>query len=74
MGRGAIATSGNDITIKDGSGYTEETVDLSGGKAISWNVTTPAGKTTVNIPEEKGFYILNHCCPTKIKIEYKDAL
>lgn len=59
MGRGAIATSGNDITIKDGSGYTEETVDVSGGKATTWNVTTPSGKTTVNIPEEKGFYILN---------------
>lgn len=59
MGRGAIVTSGNDITIKDGSGYTEETVDVSGGKAISWNVTTPAGKTTVNISDQKGFYILN---------------
>lgn len=57
MGRGAIATSGNDITIKDGSGYTEETVDVS--KATSWNVTTPSGKTTVSIPEEKGFYVLN---------------
>jgi hypothetical protein len=59
MGRGAIETSGNDITIKDGSGYTEETVDVSGGKAASWNVTTPSGKTTVNIPGEKGFYVLN---------------
>lgn len=58
MGRGAIAASGNDITIKEGSGYAEETVEVSGDKA-SWNVTTPAGKTTVDIPAEKGFYILN---------------
>jgi hypothetical protein len=58
MGRGTIATKENDITMKDGSGYSEETVDAGGDKA-SWNVTTPAGKTTVNIPEEKGFYILN---------------
>lgn len=59
MGRGIIATSGNDITVKDGSGYTQETVDVSGEKAVSWNVTIPAGKVTVNIPEEKGSYILN---------------
>ncbi|HLL42687.1 MAG TPA: hypothetical protein VK369_06085 [Segetibacter sp.] len=59
MGRGAITTNGNEITMKEGSGYSEETVEVSGEKAISWNVTTPAGKTTINIPEEKGFYVLN---------------
>jgi hypothetical protein len=59
MGRGAITANGNDITMKEGSGYSEETVEVSGDKAVTWNVTTPAGKTTVNIPEEKGFYVLN---------------
>lgn len=59
MGRGAIKLNGNDISMSDGSGYTEETVEVSGDKAITWNVTTPSGKTTVAIPEEKGFYILN---------------
>ena len=59
MGRGAITTNGNEITMKEGSGYSEETVEVSGEKAISWNVTPPAGKTTINIPEEKGFYVLN---------------
>ena len=59
MGRGAITTNGNEITMKEGSGYSEETVEVSGEKAITWNVTTPAGKTTINIPEEKGFYVLN---------------
>lgn len=59
MGRGAITVKENNITMKEGSGYSEETVEVSGGKAVSWNVTTPAGKTTINIPEEKGFYVLN---------------
>lgn len=59
MGRGAITTTGNDITVKDGSGYTEETIDVSGDKPESRNVTTALGKTTVDIPPEKGFYILN---------------
>lgn len=59
MGRGAITANGNEITMKDGSGYTEETVEVSEDKPISWSVTTPSGKTTVNIPDEKGFYILN---------------
>lgn len=59
MARGTIATAGDDITIKDGSGYTEETVDVSEDKPVSWSITTPAGKTPVSIPGEKGFYILN---------------
>lgn len=59
IGRGQITAKDNDITMKDGSGYTEETVEIKGDKAVTWNVTTPSGKTTVNIPEEKGFYILN---------------
>lgn len=59
MGRGGITANGNDITMKEGSGYSEETVEVSGDKATSWNVTTPAGKTSVNIPAEKGFYVLN---------------
>src|SRR3954454_24528932 len=59
MGRGQITASGNDITMKDGNGYTEETVEMKEEKAAAWNVTTPTGKTTINIPEEKGLYILN---------------
>lgn len=59
MGRGTVTANGNDITMKEGSGYTEETVDVSGDKSVTWNVTTPTGKTTINIPGEKGFYILN---------------
>ena len=44
MGRGGIKANANDITMKDGSGYAEETVEVSEGKPVSWNVTTPSGK------------------------------
>jgi hypothetical protein len=59
MGRGQINATGNDITMKDGTGYVEETVEIKEDKPVTWNVTTPSGKTSVNIPGEQGLYILN---------------
>jgi hypothetical protein len=59
MGRGSVTAQGNDVTMKEGVGYAEETVELSGNKPATLKVTTPAGKSTINIPAEKGFYILN---------------
>ena len=59
IGRGKITAKDNAVTMTDGSGYVEETVEVTDEKPVSWDVTTPAGKTTINIPEEKGFYILN---------------
>lgn len=59
MGRGAITVSGNDITMKEGTGYTEETIEVSGDKPENRNVTTPSGKTNIEIPGEGGFYVLN---------------
>lgn len=59
MGRGQIAASGNEITMKQGSGHAEETVEVKDDKPVTWNVNTPSGKITINIPEEKGFYVLN---------------
>ncbi|MCW3113584.1 MAG: hypothetical protein JWR18_1980 [Segetibacter sp.] len=59
IGRGKITAQDNNITMTNGAGYTEETVEVKGDKAVAWNVTTGTGKTTINIPEEKGFYILN---------------
>lgn len=59
IGRGKITAQENNITMSGASGYTEETVEVKGDKAVSWNVTTPTGKTTVNIPAENGLYILN---------------
>ena len=59
LGRGEIKVTGNDITMNDKSGYAEKLVDVVGDKAVSYNVNTPVGKTTVNVPEEAGFFILN---------------
>ena len=59
MGRGKIVVGENKIDMKDGTGYAEETVEIEGTKPTQWQVTTSTGKKTVNIPEEKGVYILN---------------
>lgn len=59
LGQGGITANGNDITMKDGSGAVEETVEVSGAEAVSWNVTTPTGKSNIEIPKDPGFYVLN---------------
>ena len=59
VGRGKITAKDNKVTMTDGSGYAEETVEVSEDKPVSWSVTTPTGTTTVNIPEGAGFYLLN---------------
>ncbi len=59
FGRGKITAKENTVTMSDDFGSAEETVDVPADKPVTWNVTTPAGKTTVNIPEGKGFYLLN---------------
>ncbi|MDQ6812227.1 MAG: hypothetical protein M3040_00585 [Bacteroidota bacterium] len=59
IGRGKITAQENNITMTGSSGYTEETVEVKGEKAVAWSVTTPTGKTTVDIPNQKGLYILN---------------
>lgn len=59
IGRGKITVQDNNITMTDGSGYVEETIEIKGDKAAPWSVTTGTGKTTINAPVEKGIYILN---------------
>lgn len=59
LGRGKLTVKENNISMNDGSGYAEETADVMGDKAVTYNVTTPSGKTTLTIPEEKGFYVIN---------------
>lgn len=59
FGKGGITANGNDITMKDGSGSVEETVELRGEEGATWNVQTPSGKTSIEIPKEPGFYVLN---------------
>jgi hypothetical protein len=59
VGRGKITATGNDIKMNDDLATAEETVEVHGDKPVSYNVTTPTGKTTIEIPVDKGFYILN---------------
>lgn len=59
VGRGKITAKDNKVTMTDGAGYAEETVEINEDKPVAWNVTTPSGTTTINIPEGKGFYLLN---------------
>lgn len=59
MGKGEITVAKNDITVNDGSGYTDKTIDLNGDHATAYNINSPAGKTTINVPSDNGFYILN---------------
>lgn len=59
LGQGGIAANGDNITMKEGSGAVEETVEVRGDKPVTWSVTTPTGKTNVKIPQEPGFYVLN---------------
>jgi hypothetical protein len=59
MGRGQITATGNEITMKDGSGYTEETIEVNEDKPVTWNVNTPTGKINIDIPADNGFYVLN---------------
>ena len=59
MGRGKIIVSDQKVEMQDGTGYAEESEDIEGTQPVKWDVTTPKGKSTVTIPEERGVYILN---------------
>lgn len=59
VGRGKITANEKEVTMTDGSGYTEERIELHGDKPTDLSVTTPTGKTTINVPGDAGFYILS---------------
>ena len=59
IGRGTLTVKENTISMNDGSGYAEEIVELAGEEPVVYNVTTPAGKSTITVPQEPGFYIVN---------------
>jgi len=59
IGRGTLTVNENTITMNDGSGYAEQTVEVAGEEPVVYNVTAPAGKSTVTVPQEAGFYIVN---------------
>lgn len=59
IGKGEIIVNENSITMKDKSGYAEQTMELLGNKEEVLNVETPTGKSTITIPNDAGVYILN---------------
>lgn len=58
ISKGDIAVQGNDVTVKEGSSYAEQEVELSGSGKTTLNITSPAGKTTADI-EGPGYFVLN---------------
>jgi hypothetical protein len=71
MGRGNLTASENKITMKDGTGYAEQLVQVEGNEAVDYEVNTPSGKRTVTIPADPGFYMLNLKVDTLVGSEQK---
>lgn len=59
MGRGELTSTENNVTMSAGSGHVETTVDIKEEAEAALNVKTPDGSSTINVPADKGFYILN---------------
>ncbi|MBA4140503.1 MAG: hypothetical protein H0X70_08365 [Segetibacter sp.] len=57
LGKGDISAEGGNITLKGSSGSSDKTIDL--GDETALQVTSPAGKNSITVPNEDGFYILN---------------
>ena len=55
MGRGGIKANGTDITMTNGSSYAEETVEVGGDKAVTWNVTHLQAKRVSKYRQKKVF-------------------
>ena len=58
MGKGTLSAGENSITLKEGSGYAETLIELSGDKETVLTVEG-SGIKSVTIPAEGGYYILN---------------
>lgn len=58
MGRGEIVTNENNITMKEGTGYAEKTIDVKDG-TNELAVETSEGKKAIKVPADNGLYILN---------------
>lgn len=56
IAKGDITADGSNITVK-GSGSSDKTIELSDETAL--DVTTSSGKTSISIPGESGFYLVN---------------
>ncbi len=59
IGKGEIIVNDHNITLKDKSGYAEQTIELKDNKEEELSVETPNGKSTIMIHGESALYILN---------------
>lgn len=58
MAKGTIAHTENNITVTDGSGYSELEITLKGKEKNTINATGPNGKVSIDITDA-GYYILS---------------
>jgi len=59
MGKGTLTATGNSVDYKEGSGYTETTVELKDETESKITLQKGGDMREVTIPAEAGFYILN---------------
>lgn len=58
MAKGSIDHEGNNITVKEGSGYAELEIAIKGKGDNTINATGPNGKVSVEV-KEPGYYVLS---------------
>ncbi len=59
MGKGTLTARENSVTLKQGSGYAEATVQLTDDKESQLSVDVDGSKKDVAVPAGEGFYMLN---------------
>ena len=60
MVKGSLTVAENNITVKEGTGYSEKEIELKGSKPATLTAKTSDGKsTTIDVPAEPGYYILS---------------
>lgn len=59
MGKGTLTANGNNVTYKEGSGYSDVVVELHNDKEATLNITTGGDKKDISVPAGVGYYILN---------------
>jgi hypothetical protein len=59
MVKGTLTVTENNITVKEGTGYSEMEMPLKSGEKTTLNVKTSTGTTSIDVPAEPGYYILS---------------
>jgi hypothetical protein len=59
MVKGTVTLSGNNITVKDGTGYSELEIPLKGGERNTLHAKSSNGTIDVDLPAEPGLFLLS---------------